>query len=149
MRRRRRRPLPKALAVDEAVQLADLHDADADPWAEARDRAIVELLYGCGLRVGELDGPGRARQQRRRAAGSTWTPREANVLGKGSKRRIVPVGAQGARGAARLAGGARRLCGARAARLRDPQSAAALFIGRNGTRFSAQSGLEAAARGAA
>ena len=57
------RPLPKALAVDEAVQLADLHDADADPWAEARDRAIVELLYGCGLRVGELDGPRRAGQQ--------------------------------------------------------------------------------------
>ena len=50
------RPLPKALAVDEAVQLAELHDAEADPWTEARDRAIVELLYGCGLRVGELTG---------------------------------------------------------------------------------------------
>ena len=48
------KPLPKALAVDDSVQLADWHDADADPWLEARDAAIVELLYGCGLRVGEL-----------------------------------------------------------------------------------------------
>jgi integrase/recombinase XerC len=28
----------------------------ADPWLEARDAAMVELLYGCGLRVGELVG---------------------------------------------------------------------------------------------
>ncbi|MDQ6881802.1 MAG: site-specific integrase, partial [Pseudomonadota bacterium] len=50
------KPLPKALPVDESVQLAEWHDAQADPWLEARDAAIVELLYGCGLRVGELVG---------------------------------------------------------------------------------------------
>ncbi|HKB54968.1 MAG TPA: site-specific integrase, partial [Ramlibacter sp.] len=50
------KPLPKALGVDESVQLADHHDDVADPWLEARDAAIVELLYGCGLRVGELVG---------------------------------------------------------------------------------------------
>ena len=50
------KPLPKALSVDDAVQLAVYNNEDADPWLEARDSAMVELLYGCGLRVGELTG---------------------------------------------------------------------------------------------
>jgi len=132
------RPLPKALAVDDAVQLAELHDMDADPWAEARDRAIVELLYGCGLRVSELTGLDA------RASGTArgWIDldaAEANVLGKGSKRRLVPVGSKAAEAVqAWLA--VREDCPAlEAARLRDPESAAALFIGRNGLRFSAHS----------
>jgi integrase/recombinase XerC len=50
------RPLPKALAVDEAVRLAEHAEPDDDPWLEARDAAMVELLYGSGLRVGELVG---------------------------------------------------------------------------------------------
>lgn len=132
------RPLPKALAVDEAVQLAELHDADADPWDEARDRAIVELLYGCGLRVGELIGL----DLRASATARGWVDldaAEANVLGKGSKRRIVPVGSK-ALEALRAWLAVRGDCAAlEAARLRDPDGAAALFIGRNGTRFSAHS----------
>jgi len=89
------RPLPKALGVDDAVRLAELHDDEADPWTEARDRAIVEMLYGCGLRVSELTGLDAQ-------AGNTalgWVDldaMEANVLGKGSKRRIVPVGGKAA-----------------------------------------------------
>jgi integrase/recombinase XerC len=132
------RPLPKALAVDDAVRLAELHDSEADPWAEARDRAIVELLYGCGLRVSELTGLDA------RASGTArgWIDldaAEANVLGKGSKRRLVPVGGKAAEAVqAWLA--VREDCPAiEAARLRDPESAAALFIGRNGLRFSAHS----------
>ncbi|HYF19396.1 MAG TPA: tyrosine recombinase XerC [Ramlibacter sp.] len=85
------RPLPKALGVDDAVRLAEHHDDEADPRLEARDAAIVELLYGCGLRVGELVGldamPG--------ATARGWVDLEAgdaHVLGKGSKRRTVPVG---------------------------------------------------------
>ena len=132
------RPLPKALAVDDAVRLAELHDVDADPWAEARDRAIVELLYGCGLRVGELVGldvqPGKS------ALG--WVDldaREASVLGKGSKRRIVPLGAKAAEALLTWLA-VRADCPALvAAQLRDPAAAAALFLGRQGTRFSAQS----------
>ncbi|MDM0000178.1 tyrosine recombinase XerC [Variovorax sp. J22P240] len=132
------RPLPKALAVDEAVQLADLRDTEADPWTEARDRAIVELLYGCGLRVGELTGL----DARASTTARGWVDLEsgeANVLGKGSKRRIVPLGAKAAE-ALRAWLAVRDDCPALgAARLREPESAAALFIGRNGTRFSAHS----------
>ncbi|MDO8278669.1 MAG: site-specific integrase, partial [Burkholderiaceae bacterium] len=50
------KPLPKALGVEDAVRLASFVQEDADPWLEARDAAIVELLYGCGLRMGELVG---------------------------------------------------------------------------------------------
>ena len=85
------RPLPKALAVDHAVALADLRDADADPWLDARDHCIVELLYGCGLRVSELVGL----DVRASAAAEGWIDaRDASVqvLGKGGKRRDVPVG---------------------------------------------------------
>ena len=41
------------------------------PALAARDRCIVELLYGCGLRVGELVGPRRRRPAARPPAGST------------------------------------------------------------------------------
>ncbi len=89
------KPLPKALSVDEAVQLASYHadGADGDPRLEARDQCITELLYGCGLRIGELGGLDvRASGQAR-----GWIDleaAEAHVLGKGSKRRSVPVGRQ-------------------------------------------------------
>ena len=84
------KPLPKALSVDLAMALADVPGATDSPAVEARDQCIVELLYGCGLRVSELVGldlnPG----------GDGWidgADATAHVLGKGSKRRSVPVGA--------------------------------------------------------
>ena len=85
------KPLPKALGVDESVQLASHVEEADDPRLEARDRCITELLYGCGLRIGELVGldataSGSARGWIDAQAG------EAHVLGKGSKRRSVPVG---------------------------------------------------------
>ncbi|MCA0240560.1 MAG: tyrosine recombinase XerC [Proteobacteria bacterium] len=92
------RPLPSALPVDQAVALAD---ADAKAAADAaaagrpellaRDQAIVELLYGCGLRIGELLGLDVAAG----ADAAGWIDRDdamAHVLGKGRKRRGVPVG---------------------------------------------------------
>jgi integrase/recombinase XerC len=94
------RPLPKALAVDEAVSLASgapgADEAPSDPEEAAalaaRDHAIAELLYGCGLRLGELLGL----DLRAGAESGGWIDAEdatAHVFGKGSKRRSVPVGA--------------------------------------------------------
>ena len=130
------RPLPKALAVDDAVRLAELHDPQADPWTEARDRAIVELLYGCGLRVSELVGLDVIASKSARG----WVDLdagEAHVLGKGGKRRSVPVGSKAA-AALQTWLAVRDQCAALpAALLREPDSAAALLISRRGTRISA------------
>jgi integrase/recombinase XerC len=133
------KPLPKALSVDDAVRLASFEDAHADPWLEARDAAMVELLYGAGLRVGELTGLDAQASSTARG----WVDidaAEAHVLGKGSKRRIVPVGSQavralqawlqvrslGLRGQANQAG-------------QPGDASKAMFIGRHGTRLTAQS----------
>ena len=120
------KPLPKALGVDDAVQFAEFSADDADPWLEARDAAMVELLYGCGLRVGELVGLDV--QGGPQALG--WIDLqagEAHVLGKGSKRRSVPVGRKALEALAHWL--QVRAAGPHA---REP----ALFIGRHGTRLS-------------
>jgi integrase/recombinase XerC len=85
------KPLPKALSVDHAMALADQHDEADDPVLAARDQCIVELLYGCGLRVGELVGL----DMRAGGQGAGWldaSDSSAHVFGKGSKRRSVPLG---------------------------------------------------------
>jgi integrase/recombinase XerC len=125
------KPLPKALSVEQAVALAEHRPAAADSVArqalQQRDHCIVELLYGCGLRVGELVGLDAAAS----ATAAGWVDTAdatAFVLGKGSKRRSVPVGA------AALAA----LAAWRAAR---PALAAAgepaLFVSQRGTRLTA------------
>lgn len=124
------KPLPKALSVDDAVQLAGFRAEEDDPWLEARDAAIAELLYSSGLRVGELTGldvtaSGAARGWVDLQAG------EAHVLGKGSKRRTVPVG-RSAREALQHWLQVRAQVGVDGGQ-------PALFIGRSGTRLTAQS----------
>jgi len=141
------KPLPKALAVDDAVHLANFASDDL-PWLEARDAAMVELLYGSGLRVGELVGLDV--QASSKAKG--WIDlqaAQAHVLGKGAKRRTVPVGSAALRALERwlqlrgtgvCAVGAPRATAASQRAARAPQAdTAALFCGRNGTRLSAQS----------
>jgi integrase/recombinase XerC len=85
------KPLPKALAVDQAVALAQFQSPHGRPALLARDHAITELLYGCGLRVAELVGL----DVRASGAAAGWLDADdalAHVLGKGHKRRSVPVG---------------------------------------------------------
>jgi integrase/recombinase XerC len=123
------KPLPKALSVDDAVQLAEYHAAPdvADPWLECRDAALVELLYGCGLRVGELVGL----DVQAGAQAKGWIDfegGEAHVLGKGSKRRSVPIGGKALE--AMQAWVAVRDQGLTPATAEQT----AMFIGRNGTR---------------
>ena len=89
------KPLPKALAVDQAIALVEPPQGDAaaaeNPALAARDQCMIELLYGCGLRVGELVGL----DMRPSGSAAGWidaSDASAHVLGKGSKRRSVPVG---------------------------------------------------------
>ena len=124
------KPLPKALSVDQAVQLASFQGENSDPWLEARDAAMVELLYGGGLRVGELTGL----DVQASASARGWIDLqagEAHVLGKGSKRRTVPVGGKALEALQHWLA------------VRDPGGSytaqAALFMGRKGTRLSSQS----------
>lgn len=74
--------LPRFLAVEDAVAVVE--HADASDPISARDRALLEFLYGTGARVGE-------------AAGLTLSridlpAREARVIGKGDKERVLPLG---------------------------------------------------------
>jgi integrase/recombinase XerC len=82
------RSLPAVLRADEAERLMDA-DPDAPDAVVLRDRAIVELLYGAGLRVSELAGLDVDDLDRGR--------RLVRVLGKGSKQRTVPFGVPAAR----------------------------------------------------
>jgi integrase/recombinase XerC len=136
------KPLPKALSVDDAVQLASFASDRNSPWLEVRDAAIVELLYGGGLRVGELTGLDALASSNARG----WVDlpaAEAHVLGKGGKKRTVPVGRKAIEALTRwLALRDQALPVApeqSAAPLAAGRAQAALFIGRNGTRLTAQS----------
>lgn len=122
------KPLPKALGVDDAMRLADaeLH-GDQDPDLVLRDQAMVELLYGCGLRLGELLGLD-VRASEDAAGWLDLREGDAHVLGKGSKRRTVPMG----RAATEAVQAWLR---ARLRWARDDE--AALFISQRGRRLSA------------
>lgn len=118
---RRRTPLPKALRPDELEQLLDRMPARTP--LEARDRAMLELTYSCGLRceevvnvdVGDLD----------------FDAEELRVLGKGSKTRVVPVGEPAQRAIERyLAQGRPALAGA------SDRPEPALFLSKRGRRLS-------------
>jgi integrase/recombinase XerC len=137
------KPLPKALNVDDAVHLASFASEHNNPWLEARDAAIVELLYGGGLRVGELTGLDALAS----ASARGWvdlSEAEAHVLGKGGKKRIVPVGRKAVQALARWLALRDQALSVVAPNESDAKIAAgsaqvALFIGRNGTRLTAQS----------
>ena len=95
---KRNKPLPKALSVEQAINLvesANKESIQADTFLRARDRAIVELLYSSGLRLSELLGVDLAPIETKEYASAGWIDFEAGevmVLGKGKKRRTVPVG---------------------------------------------------------
>lgn len=77
-----RRGLPTLCNVDAAKDIVETPDGSTP--SSARDRAILEVLYGSGLRVSELVGLD--------LADIDMESRSLHVLGKGSKQRIVPFG---------------------------------------------------------
>lgn len=78
---KRGKPLPKVLDIDRAARL---FDAKPRTKTELRDRAMVEVLYGCGVRLAELVAID--------LKDIDLANGFATVTGKGSKTRIVPLG---------------------------------------------------------
>lgn len=137
------KPLPKALGVDEAMQLADHTEAGDDPWLEARDAAMVELLYGCGLRVAELTGLDVVASDAAAKQGRGWIDLQAGevmVQGKGGKRRSVPLGASASEALAHWLKVRTQVAGVLSqASPGVSAQALALFPGQHATRLTAQS----------
>ncbi|HEY9037388.1 MAG TPA: tyrosine recombinase XerC [Roseovarius sp.] len=77
------RKLPRPLSVEAARNVIDTAEFQSlTPWIAARDRAVITVLYGCGLRISEAlsltgaDAP---------------LPATLRIVGKGGKERMVPV----------------------------------------------------------
>lgn len=113
------RKLPHTLDVD---RMQTLLDGSADDWLARRDLAMLELMYSSGLRLAELVNLD--------VHDIDMLQREARVLGKGRKTRIVPVGEK-ARSALE------RWLEERQLHCADDESA--LFINRTGTRLGPRS----------
>ena len=79
---RRARTLPRALSPSETERLIEA--ATGTSPRTLRDRALVELLYGAGLRVSEATGLEKG--------GVSLEERIVRVVGKGGKERLVPLG---------------------------------------------------------
>jgi integrase/recombinase XerD len=116
---RRGKKLPSVLTASQAVRLVESVDGVSPP--ELRDRAILEVLYGCGCRVSELCG-----------IDVTDLDAAEGVLllrGKGRKQRLVPVGEPALEAvSAYLRSGRPALVGAR--------PGAAMFLNQRGGRLS-------------
>ena len=114
-------PLPGVLRQPQAAELMDLAAvaADDDDPVHLRNRAILELLYASGMRVGELTGLD--------VDDVDLQARTARVLGKGDRERVVPFGLPAADAVtAWLSSGRPRLV--------TSASGPAMFLGRRGRR---------------
>ncbi|WP_428267721.1 tyrosine-type recombinase/integrase [Haliangium sp.] len=155
---KRKRALPRALDVDDTFRLIESQPAPRAPRChpapgsraedrqrraqarDLRDRAIIEVLYGSGLRVseccaldlGDIDQDRFAQAQNRDRLGVAVVHVRA---GKGHKDRHVPLGRQATQALAAYRAVRARLCHPKT-RAIDP---AALFLGDRGTRLSPRS----------
>jgi integrase/recombinase XerC len=130
------RGLPKALSVEQTQALLDRPQAQvATEPAALRDQAMFELLYSSGLRLSELVGLDLRYERSTQYESRGWLnldDAEVIVLGKGGKRRSVPIG-QAALMALRRWIEVRPQLAPPAA---QPEDAAALFLGARGRRIS-------------
>ena len=116
--------LPRVLRDDELVQVLDDPPgtcAEDPPAIRSRDDAVLELLYGSGLRVSEVCGlrPRDIDLERRRVT----------VWGKGSKQRVVPLSAPAVDALGQWIGHGRRVLAT------ADSPADAVFLNRKGTRL--------------
>jgi len=116
--------LPRVLRDDELTQVLDDPPgtcADDPPAIRARDDAVLELLYGSGLRVSEVCGL--------RPVDLDLDRRRVTVWGKGSKQRVVPLSAPAVDALRQWTGHGRRILATSAS------PADAVFLNRRGNRL--------------
>jgi integrase/recombinase XerD len=119
--------LPKAITVAEVEALLDAAGADQTPRA-VRDRALLELLYGCGARISEAVGLDVDELDLESGT--------VKLLGKGSKQRIVPMGSYARKAIEAYLVRARPVLAAGGG---GPAMSPALFLNARGGRLSRQS----------
>jgi len=116
-------PLPRVLRPDEIETLLEAAGGDAN--LGLRDRAMLEVLYGAGLRVSELVGLA--------LAGLDLRAGLLRVMGKGSRERIVPVGEPALRAVERYLADERPILAGAGKRAGD-----AVFLSRRGAPMTRQ-----------
>jgi integrase/recombinase XerC len=119
------KPLPTFLPVDEVFSLLETPDRST-PWG-SRDRAILETLYSCGIRVSELVGLS--------DGDVDFSLGILRVYGKGRKERIVPIGEKALAALREYLPQRDRVL----ARLDRPASRVPLFINPRGGRLTSRS----------
>ncbi|GMU07772.1 MULTISPECIES: tyrosine recombinase XerC [Corallococcus] len=117
--------LPKVLPVEEVFAILDMPDVST--VLGLRDKAILEMLYGGGLRISELCGLD--------LLGVERSSRIVRVMGKGSKERLVPLNAKAIQSLEAYL--ARR--GELLATVHDAQDPDALFLNFRGGRLTPRS----------
>ena len=115
------RPLPETLGAEAVNTLLQSIDPSDIPYG-ARDRAILEMLYGSGLRVSELVNL--------RADQVDWEENFLRITGKGNKTRYVPLGGVAAKALRSY------LAHARSRLLRNGRRADVLFLSNRGERLT-------------
>lgn len=123
---RRSRRLPRVLTTAEVEAMLGVAGG-ADPLA-LRDRLVLELLYGCGLRSQEATDLALSDVE--------MTRQQLRVRGKGGRTRIVPVGGQAMAAMERYLARGRGALGAHAAVPAEPCGPAPLLLSRRGRRLS-------------
>lgn len=111
--------LPNALDVDQTTHLVEI---EGDEPLVLRDRALMEIIYSCGLRLAETVGLDTDSIDRHDAT--------VRVVGKGSKARVVPVGREALKALARWLQVRSQLA---------PPGEKALFVSQRGRRLSPRS----------
>ncbi|MBR5879510.1 MAG: tyrosine recombinase [Akkermansia sp.] len=115
------RPLPETLGAEAVNTLLQSIDPSDLPFG-ARDRAMLEMLYGSGLRVSELVNL--------RADQVDWEENFLRITGKGNKTRYVPLGGVAAKALRSY------LAHARARLMRNGRRADVLFLSNRGERLT-------------
>jgi len=124
---KRVQPLPQVLSVREVLTIINAADPEKVPEPEhvflaIRDRAMLEMLYAAGLRISELLGL--------KVTDVSLKDSFVRVFGKGSKERLVPIGAPAVETVRRY------LDRARPKLLKKGRSSETLFLNVRGTRLS-------------